>query len=160
MNAKNDSELATLIGTDRKSLRRWRERFEPHEIPQTRDVEQWRKFTEDNLLDPYSAQRAYGEAAPAPEPPPQEDTAWNRMQSLFPVMQAMHDAYVSGELHPVSYLQLGPATLVHVKAISEIWGSDIAPSGWEAIWGDIKKEVEEKLAANDAAALTEKAALN
>ena len=109
------------------------------------------------MLGPYRAQSGYGEAMTAPEPAPEpESNAWNRMQSLFPVMQAMHDAYVSGELHPASYLQLGPATLAHVKAISEIWGSDIEPSGWEAIWGHIKKEVEEKLAADDAAALTEK----
>ena len=164
MNAKNDSELATLIGTDRKSLRRWRERFEPHEIPQTRDVEQWRKFTEDNLLGPYSAQRAYGEGATAPkiatvpEPPPQEGTAWNRMQSVFPVMAAMHSAYLAGELHPASYLELGPITLSHVKAISELWGTDIAPDGWDVIWAHIEKEVAQKLAADDAVALAKERA--
>ena len=68
MTAKNDTALADQIGTSRKMIARWRERFEPREIPQTLNVEEWRKFTEDNLLGPYSAQRAYGEAAIPPQP--------------------------------------------------------------------------------------------
>jgi hypothetical protein len=148
----NDKELANAIGTDRKSLRRWRKQY-PEDCPTTRDPAQWRKFMEANLLGPFSAQRQYGEdAAPPTSPAPSaEGKEWNRFQSLFPVLEAMHSAYLRGEIHAASYLYLGPATLVHIKAISELWGTDIAPDGWEAIWAHVEKQVRQQLAADDAA---------
>ena len=75
MIAAHDIALANQLGTNAKSIRRWRKTY-PREAPRSRDVETWRGFLRDSMLGPYSAQRHHGEsaeAAPAP-PAPTADT--------------------------------------------------------------------------------------
>jgi len=80
---QSDIELAEALGTDRKSLRRWREK--PGNAPQTRDVGQWVEFMRKHLLGPYSPQRGYGGLPrPGAEDPDEEEDDAPGAESMSP----------------------------------------------------------------------------
>jgi hypothetical protein len=125
---KSDQDLAKIIGTHRKSFRRWREQF-PEECPKTLDPEEWRKFLSERLLGPYSAQRNYGEdageaekeqAQPAPTPSP-----WER-KSLAPVaklMIALAESLTDGSLSLLEYFRQGTEVIeaAHNGKARRVW---------------------------------------
>ena len=141
----NDLQLAKQLGTDRKSLRRWRKQFAA-EAPATRDATAWRKFAADNLLGPFSAQRGYGESVARPTPPLSAaqcvmDCAWSqRHTALFGVMDVLHEAYADNNLDPVEYADIGNATFDKLCELAAIWGipkTSLDPLGWRRTWNSI-----------------------
>ena len=151
-NPKDLKALAAALGTDRKSIRRWIGRFRsecPQPVEGRHDPAKWRRFMEDNLLGPFSARMAYGEAA-NPTPPAASASAgdgaffrgdWrDRRGMLFELMELVHAGYASGELNIEQYFNAGEATARAVVALGTAWQAGIDARGFLKNWRAILAE--------------------
>jgi hypothetical protein len=156
----NDKELARRLGTNRKSLARWRKRFEKDEdFPAGRDFATWNRFIEDRNLGPYSARMHYGEALQSPASTPgnpapratapasaQEKAKeqavpvvdWTGRRSfLFDILEEAHKAYADGAIDLAEYNRIGAETISCIVELAGIWGVQIdSPSlvrSWQSI---------------------------
>jgi hypothetical protein len=105
---------------------------------------------EENLLGTHSPQRQYGERAPAvravravPVTPakPNADapiTNWPeqtfRRQTLFEVLDVLHDAYADGLLPAKDYVKIGSGTVELLIKIGRAWKAGIDENAYRSTW--------------------------
>ena len=142
----NDTQLAARLGTNPKSLRRWRQHFGA-DCPATRDLAQWQAFMEENRLGPFSAQRI-GTAPPALEAHGAGcviDCAWSERRTvLFELMEFLHGAFHEKEIAADEYAQAAALTLDHVCALALAWEiptAEFDPAGFRRNWAAVLAEI-------------------